>query len=414
MQTLAANPAAVCRVFPRTLYTIVLMRVIFVLAAGLVALALSTSCSSSSQESKSDPSLAKLDPPTPASTAAPLSLLPGMPPVTDPKDIYSHDRPGQISNVIKGFPSYIYVPNSKSNSVSIIDPRSYKVVRSFPVGKEPQHVVPSWDLKKLWVAQDLQDQLTLIDPATAQKGETIHVEDPYNMYYTPDGKFAIICAEREKRLDFRDSQTLKVKNRVPVPCEGVNHIDFSIDGRYLLATCEFSGELLKVDVANQKVIGTLKLTPKGMPQDVKLSPDGKLFYAANMEANGVHVIDGDNFKAISFIPTGKGAHGLYVSRDSKYLYVSNRGEGSVTLIAFESRQIAAKWQIPGGGSPDMGGVSADGKILWLSGRYDSVVYAIDTTDGHLIKKIPVGRGPHGLCVYPQPGRYSLGHTGIFR
>jgi DNA-binding beta-propeller fold protein YncE len=275
-------------------------------------------------------------------------------------------------------------------------------------------VIPSWDMKKLWVAQDLQDQITLIDPATGEKGETIHVDDPYNMYYTPDGKYAIICAEREKRLDFRDAQTLQVVRRVPVPCDGVNHIDFSIDGRYLLATCEFSGDLLKVDVPNQKVVGTLKLVPRGMPQDIKISPDGKLFYVANMEANGVHVVDGDKLKSISFIPTGKGAHGLYVSRDSKYLYVANRGEGSVTLINFSNQEIAAKWQIPGGGSPDMGGVSADGKVLWLSGRYDSVVYAFDTSDGHLLARVKVGKGPHGLCVYPQPGRYSLGHTGIFR
>jgi YVTN family beta-propeller protein len=373
-------------------------------AAAAVSLAIPGLCQSPSGTVQAASSL----------SAATLDLLPGMPAVDNPNDIYSADRPGKLSSVVKGFPSYVYVPNSKSNTVSIIDPTTFKVIRSFPVGREPQHVVPSWDLKKLWVAQDLQDQLTLIDPATGKKGETIHVDDPYNLYYTPDGKYAIICAEREKRLDFRDAQTMKIVRRVPVPCEGVNHIDFSKDGRYLLATCEFSGELLKVDVPAQKVVGTLKLVPRGMPQDVKLAPDGKLFYVANMEANGVHVVDGDNLKTISFIPTGKGAHGLYVSRDSKYLYVSNRGEGSVTLIDFATRRIVTKWIIPGGGSPDMGGVSADGKVLWLSGRYDSVVYAFDTSDGHLLAKILVGKGPHGLCVYPQPGRYSLGHTGIFR
>jgi DNA-binding beta-propeller fold protein YncE len=62
----------------------------------------------------------------------------------------------------------------------------------------------------------------------------------------------------------------------------------------------------------------------------------------------------------------------------------------------------------------MGGVSADGKVLWLSGRYSHVVYAIATENGKLLARIKVGKGPHGLCVYPQPGRYSLGHTGIFR
>jgi YVTN family beta-propeller protein len=379
---------------------------------------LNSACSSASQPGNSE---AKASAASPTQSAAAtggdrpaLNLLPGMPSVDDPKDLYTADRPGLLSPTVKDYPSLVYVPNSKSNSVSIIDPKTYKVIRSFSVGREPQHVVPSWDLKKLWVAQDLQDQITMIDPKTGEKGQSIHVDDPYNIYFTPDGKYTIICAEREKRLDFRDAQTMKVVRRVPVPCDGVNHIDFSIDGRYLLATCEFSGELLKVDVANQKVIGTLKLLPAGMPQDVKISPDGKLFYVANMESNGVHVVDGDALKSVSFIPTGKGAHGLYVSRDSKYLYVANRGEGSVTLIDFATRKIVTKWKIPGGGSPDMGGVSADGKVLWLSGRYDSVVYAFDTSDGKLLAKIPVGKGPHGLCVYPQPGRYSLGHTGIFR
>ena len=390
------------------------MRLTLAVSAALSALFLTVACSSSPQPGSAVATTGGAAAQSASGAGTTLNLLPGMPPVEDANDIYSADRPNALSPVVKNYPSRIYVPNSKSNSVSIIDPKTYKVIRSFPVGKEPQHVIPSWDLKKLWVAQDLQDQITLIDPATGEKGETIHVEDPYNVYYTPDGKYAIICAERERRLDFRDAQTMKVVKRLKVPCDGVNHIDFSIDGRYLLATCEFSGELLKVDVAGQSVMGKLKLTPPGMPQDIKLSPDGKIFYVANMEANGVHVIDGDRLKSISFIPTGKGAHGLYVSRDSKYLYVANRGEGSVTLIDFKSREIAAKWQIPGGGSPDMGGVSADGKVLWLSGRYDSVVYAFDTSDGRLLARIRVGKGPHGLCVYPQPGRYSLGHTGIFR
>jgi YVTN family beta-propeller protein len=147
---------------------------------------------------------------------------------------------------------------------------------------------------------------------------------------------------------------------------------------------------------------------------VKLSPDSRVFFVADMDAGGVHLVDGDNLTSIGFIPTGKGAHGLYVSRDSRVLYVSNRGEGSVSVIDFSTRKEVAKWRLSGGGSPDMGGVSADGKVLWLAGRYNSEVYAIDTRDGKLLARIPVGREPHGLCVYPQPGRYSMGHTGIFR
>jgi YVTN family beta-propeller protein len=362
-----------------------------------------------------------------SASAATVNVIPGMPPVQDPHNLYSANGPNMLSPDVKSFPSRVYVPNSKGDSVDVIDPKTYKVIDHLALPKrnpkgslEPQHVVPSWDLKKLWVAQDLGDQLTEIDPATGKAGKTIHVDDPYNMYYTPDGKYSIVMAEREKRMDFRDAQTMQVIKRVPVNCKGVNHADFSIDGRYMIATCEFSSELIKVDVASQTVMAHLKLTPVGMPQDCRISPDGKVFYIANMDANGVHVIDPVSFKQIDFIKTGVGAHGLYFSRDAKFMYVSNRGtlsdhsDGSVSLIDLATRKVARRWAIPGGGSPDMGGVSADGKELWLSGRYNGEVYVFDTTSGALKARIKVGREPHGLCFYPQPGRYSLGHTGNMR
>lgn len=354
--------------------------------------------------------------------ASPTSdVLPGMPAVLDAHNVYSADGAGMLSATVRSDPPRVYVPNSKSDTVDVIDPATFKIIDHFALPKhrkgllEPQHVVPSWDLKRLWVAQDLGDQLTMIDPATGKPGETVHVDDPYNMYYTPDGKYAVVMAEREKRIDFHDANDIKtVVNRVPVNCEGVNHADFTIDGRYMIATCEFSSEIIKVDVAAQKVLGHLKLEPKGMPQDCRISPDGKVFYIANMDANGVHLVDGDAFKQIGFLPTGKGTHGLYFSRDAKTLYISNRGEGTVSLLDLGSRQLVGKWKIPGGGSPDMGGVTADGKELWLSGRYHSEVYVFDTANGELRARIKVGQGPHGMCVWPQPGRYSLGHTGNMR
>jgi len=339
--------------------------------------------------------------------------LPGMPPVLDKHDIYSADAAGDVSPALRKFPSLIYVPNSGSNSVDVIDPKTYRIIRHFRVGKQPQHVTPSYDLKTLWVLCDLGDSITRIDPATGKKGNTLKVKDPYNMYYTPDGKFAIVVAERIHQLDFREAHSMELVKSVHVPCRGVDHMDFAANGRYLIASCEFSGQVVKVDVESQSVVGTLDLPGGGMPQDVKLSPDGEVFYVADMKANGVHLIDGERLRIIGFLPTGKGAHGLYASRDSRLLYVSNREEGSISVISFASRTIVERWEIPHG-TPDMGGVSADGKVLWLSGRYSRELYAIDTHDGHLLARIKVGKGPHGLCVYPQPGRYSLGHTGVFR
>jgi sugar lactone lactonase YvrE len=151
-----------------------------------------------------------------------------------------------------------------------------------------------------------------------------------------------------------------------------------------------------------------------MPQDVKMSPDGRVFYVADMMSDGMWLIDGKKLKKIGFMPTGKGTHGLYVTRDSKRMLISNRGEGSISVLNLATRKLVAKWRIPNGGSPDMGGISADGKVFWVSGRYDSEIYAISTVNGRLIKRIKVGFQPHGLAIYPQPGRYSMGHTGVFR
>jgi len=337
-----------------------------------------------------------------------------MPPYPVPGDIYSAGRPGMLSEAVRDFPARVYVPQNWMNRVDVIDQATFQVIATIPTEREPQHVTPSYDLKTLYVGNDYGNTLTVIDPATSKRIKSIPVDDPYNLYFTPDGKYAIAVAERLRRLDFRDPQTMAVIEKVPVPCRGVDHIDFSADGRYFIATCEFSGELIKVDTQSRKVIGKLSLPKGGMPQDIKISPDGKVFYVADMEADGLHLVDGDAFRVTGFIPTGKHCHGLYTSRDSRYMYISNRGEGSVSVLEFATGKVVRKWRIPGGGSPDMGGVSADGKVLWLSGRYHAEVYAIDTADGKLLARIKVGRGPHGLCVYPQPGRYSIGHTGILR
>jgi len=323
----------------------------------------------------------------------------------------------------------VYVPNSHDGTVTVIDARSYEVLRTFPTGALPQHVVPSYDLTTLWVANNLGGSLTPIDPTTGREGPSVAVDDPYNLYFTPDGRFAIVVAERRRRLDFRDAHTMALVQSLPLQCKGVDHMEFTADGRFALATCEFSGQLVKVDLGTRSVVAYLTLDPGGldstaMPQDIRSSPDGRVFYVADMKANGVFLVDPEAFRRIGFIPTGRGTHGIYPSRDGRLLYITNRGwnttaggrrgPGSITVLDPRTEQIVATWRVPGGGSPDMGNVTADGKELWVSGRYDEEVYVFDTGTGQLTHRIKVGREPHGLCVWPQPGRYSLGHTGNMR
>ena len=337
------------------------------------------------------------------------------PPLVDANDVYAADAPTGVTGPARLALQRIYVPNSESDTVDVIDPHTFRVVGHFNVGALPQHVTPSYDLRTLYVLNDAGNSLTEINPRTAKPTRTLPVADPYNMYFTPDGRYAIVVAERLHRLDFRDAHSFRLHRSLDVPsCRGVDHMDFTADGRYLLASCEFSGRMIWVDVAHERLATTIALPhADAVPQDVKLSPDGKLFYVADMRYGGLWVLSARQSHVIRFIPTGARAHGLYPSRDDKYLYVTNRDEGSITVLSFRTHHAVTKWRIPGG-SPDMGNVSVDGKVLWLSGRYSAEVYAISTRNGRLLARIHVGQGPHGLCVWPQPGRYSLGHTGILR
>jgi DNA-binding beta-propeller fold protein YncE len=334
---------------------------------------------------------------------------------SDPPNLYGADRPGNFTPVTRKAPPRVYVPNSEGDSVDVIDQRTFRVVRHFAVGALPQHVTPAYDLRTLYVNDDLGNTLTPIDPVSGRPGKPIPVDDPYNLYFTPGGRSAIVVAERLSRLDFRDPHTFRLQHSLHVPCFGVNHMDFSPDGDYAIASCEFSGQLLKIDLRSGRVIAALGLPRRpATPQDVRAAPDGRLFYVADLSAGGVWEVSGSPFRVLGFIRTGAGAHGLVISRNSKLLYVANRNEGSVSVVSFRTRRVVKKWFIPGGGSPDMGGVSADGSVLWLSGRYNAEVYAIDTRRWRLLARISVGSGPHGVCVWPQPGRYSLGHTGTLR
>jgi YVTN family beta-propeller protein len=276
--------------------------------------------------------------------------------------------------------------------------------------------VPAWNLGTLYATNDIGNSLTPISPETGQRaGPNIAVADPYNLYFTPDGQHAIVVEEGLGTLAFRDPNTFALQRALPVDCPGVDHMDFSADGSFALASCEFSAQMVRIDLRSETVTGYLHVG--GSPQDVKLSPDGRTFYVANRflparGVSGVQLIDARSLKLVGFIPTRLDAHGLYISRSTRELYVTNRAGGAITVIRFSTRQVVATWPVPG--TPDMGGVSPDGRTLWLAGRYSGAVYAISTRTGHVIATIPAGISPHGLSVWPQPGRYSTGHTGIMR
>ena len=327
-----------------------------------------------------------------------------------PVNIYAHTLTPDLSPAVAGVPLRVYVPNSDAASVSVIDPTTMKVIDRFNVGTRPHHVTPSWDLTKLYVNNTESNTLTEIDPRTGRPTRNIPITDPYNLYFTPDGTKAIVVAERFQRLDFYSTTDWTFLKSVGVPWAGVDHGDFSADGRYFMASCEFSGQVVKIDTETMTLVGRAQVG--SLPIDVKMSPDGKVLYAANQGRHGVSLVDPETMTEIGFLRTGTGAHGLNVSRDAATLFVSNRMEGTISVIDFATRAVRHTWRV--GGSPDMIQVSADGNQLWVSNRFHASVSVVDTTNGRVVATIPTGAGAHGVSLFPQPGRYSVGHNGVYR
>jgi len=303
------------------------------LLPAVLAAVLAAACTTASPHTRSV--VAATPSPSGRPTGSHLTLN-RIPALLDPRDIYAADRPGLLSAEAAKAVPLVYVPDDDDATVHVIDPVTFRVVRVVQVGRLPQHVTPSWDLRTLWVDNDMGNSLTPIDPRTGRLGKRVPVEDPYNLYFTADGQHAVVVAERLRRLDFRDPHTMALQHSLHVPCAGVDHADFSADGTHALFSCEFGGQMAWIDMVHQKVLRTLDLprqnSRRPKPQDVKTSPDGKVFYVADENSDGVYLIDAHTLKVIRFLPTGRGAHGLYVSRDSKDLYITNRRGGSVSVL----------------------------------------------------------------------------------
>jgi YVTN family beta-propeller protein len=304
----------------------------------------------------------------------------------------------------------VYVPDELSGDLVTIDPMTRAIIDRFPLGRTPHHVTPAYDMSRLYVNVMASGYLTELDITTGRPVRRIPVVAPYNLYFSPAGDLAIVAAESVNRLDIFDPITWRPIKRLPIPVSGVDHLDFSADGRSLLVSGEFSGRVATVNLDSLSVESVLQVG--GAPIDVKLAPAGDVFFVANQQRHGVSVIDAESPAEVDFIRTGLGAHGLAISRDTTQLYVSNRLAGTISAIDFASRQVVATSRT--GGSPDMLQVSPDGSELWASGRNHGEVYVLDLGTGELLDRIRVGSGPHGLTYFPQPGRFCIGHNGVYR
>jgi len=292
----------------------------------------------------------------------------------------------------------VVVLNSGEATISLIDEATQQVTDTFPVGKEPHHLMATPDKSSLIVANSVSNNLVYLDPKTGKVQRWVEgIEDPYQIGFSPDKKWFVTAGLRLDRVDIyrADGDNLVLAKRVPLAVMP-SHMAFSNDGKTVFVTLQISGELAAIDLASQTVLWKMKVGP--VPAGLWMTPNEKYLLVGMTGADYVAVVDWRNRTVVKKIVTGKGAHNFRSLDDGTHVVVSNRVASTISII--DENTLTNVGDITGllPGPDDME-LSADRRFLWVTFRFAKHVGIIDMSTHKLIKTIAVGRSPHGIYFF---------------
>lgn len=289
----------------------------------------------------------------------------------------------------------VVVLNSGDASVTLIDRETQKVLETFPVGKEPHHLIATPDNKSLIVANAVGNDLVLLDPVTGKVQQRVaDIDDPYQIGFSPDQKWFVVTGNRLDRVDLYrwDGKALKMARQLPL-AKTPSHVAFTDDSRIAFVTLQDSNEVVAIDLPTQTVMW--RMEAGSAPAGIWVTPDQKYLLVGMTGADYVAVIDWRARTVVKQIQTGKGAHNFRALGDRRHLFLSNRVSGTISIIDQQSLSKVGDITglLPG---PDDMELSADGKTLWVTFRWARAVGVIDVPSRKLMKTIKVGKSPHGI------------------
>lgn len=285
------------------------------------------------------------------------------------------------------------VLNSDDDTLSVVSSDGYHEVSRTHIGRGPHHLIVSPDGRTLILAMSGSNELVLVDRSTGVETKRIEASDPYQIGFSPDGKWFVAASIRLDHIDLYDATTFHLVNRLPAATMP-SHIAFARDSSAVFVTLQGSSSLIAIDLASGKPVWTAPIGPT--PAGIVTRPTGTLL-AGIMGSDYIAEIDPHDGHVIQKIHTGYGAHNFLATPDGKTLYVSNRVAGTISVLDAETLAITATMAAPGG--PDDMALSPDGKELWVTDRWHASVGVIELASGTLKATVPVGRSPHGIFVY---------------
>ena len=299
-----------------------------------------------------------------------------------------------LSAVAPAQASVVVVLNSRDATIDLLDQTTYAKISSFPVGKEPHHLMATPDNKSLIVASSVGNELIFLDPKTGLIQRRIQdILDPYQIGFSPDQKWFISNSLRLDRIDLYryDGANLTLAKRIPL-AKLPSHMAFNAASTMAFITQQGSDEVSAIDLATQTVKWTM---PVGkLPAGITMTPDDKYLLVGIMGSDYVEVIDWRARKTVKRIKAGAGTHNFRALGDKRHIFVSNRVSNTINIIDQNTLENVGTIDVPGG--PDCMEVTADGKTMWVTLRWIKKVAVIDIASRKVIKLIPVGRSPHGV------------------
>ena len=283
--------------------------------------------------------------------------------------------------------------NSDDDSLSRIDIASYKEITRAYIGRAPHHLLMTPDRKSLIVAVAEGNELAFIDPNSATVTHRIAASDPYQIGFSPDGKWFVVNSLRLDRIDIYDAEKYQLIHRLSA-WSMPSHIGFSPDSKTVYVTLQGTAGLIAIDLVSGKPVWSVKVGPQ--PAGVSVRPTGTILVGI-MGSDCVAEVEPKDGSVIRRIQTGRGAHNFLLTPDGKTLYVTNRVAGTISVLEPDTLKVMGTMAAPGG--PDDMALSPDGRELWVTGRWRALVNVIDRENGTLKATIPVGRSPHGILLY---------------
>ena len=300
----------------------------------------------------------------------------------------------------------VLVLNSAGDSVSLIDPKTYKETGRVFIGKGPHHMMATPDDDALLVGNTSSNDLVFLDRKNGKVTKKIAMLDPYQLAFSPDKKWFVTTALRMDYVDIyngeeviRQQDNIKPVKRVKTGAMP-SHLAFSVDSKLAYVTEQSSGKVAVIDLAAQRVVQSIEVGKE--PAGIWATPDDKEIWVGIMGSDHIAVIDRASNKVTAKIVTGKGAHNIFPRGDGKHVLISNRVANTISLIDWQSKKVVDTFNVPGG--PDCLEIIPGTNEMWVTTRWMQTVTVVDLATKAIKARIPVGRSPHGIYYHAHAPR----------